>query len=400
MRTHIYSVLIAVTVFYSCQDKQQQNERYLKTVLNNLSEIKSATYHSQKEAWDPGDTLATYIVDLHAIEYVNDEDTTIGSTWLYLKMDSVKSFEYAYDGTIGVNIYEDQRVIRIDSFNTRNLPFRPVGPPFYNRTKNILQYILTTNDSLSLTTSDSDSILHLQLTILEENQIEFFGKAHRIPQPPFEIDPTSKYELWIDKSTNLPIKIKREMSHSISIETVSKPVFNQMDIGDFNLLAYLPADYDIIEKKRVNKEKVHDLIGKKAPNWSLVDYHGHMVNLEDIDSKAILIQFTSVHCGPCTASIPYLNKLKASYDEGDLKLIAIESYSQNSNVLEGYSKRNNFTYTFLHSELEVNDAYSITFTPIFFLLDEKHVVQKVFAGYSGQETNENISKVIDKLLLN
>lgn len=400
MKIVIYVFLVSAIISHSCQEKKQENEGYLKVVLKNLSKINSAQYYSQIEAWDPGDTVATYVVDLHAREYVNDRDTTIGSTWLYLKMDSVKSFEYAYNGTIGVNIYEDQKLIRIDSFKTRNLPFRPVAAPFYNRTTNILRYILTTDDSLLLKFDGSDSILHLQLTIFEQSQIEFFGKAHKIPKPPFERDPTSKYELWIDKSTNLPIKVKREMSHSITIETVSRPVFNQIDINNFNLFAYLPAHYDIIYKKKVNKKKAHDLLGKKAPSWILVGHQGYAVRLDDINSKAILIQFTSVHCGPCTASIPYLKALQESYQDTDLNLIAIESYSKNSNVLEEYSKRNNFTYTFLHSKQEVNDAYSITFTPIFFLLDEKHIVRKAFTGYAGRQTNEKISKAIDELIPN
>jgi hypothetical protein len=46
------------------------------------------------------------------------------------------------------------KTFEIDSFKTNTLPFRPIGPPFFNYTKNIIKYALETNDSISTQLQD------------------------------------------------------------------------------------------------------------------------------------------------------------------------------------------------------------------------------------------------------
>ena len=63
---------------------------------------------------------------------------------------------------------------------------------------------------------------------------------------------------------------------------------------DFTIAAY---------RIRNKTEKTNDLIGKKAPDWALQNAGDNSISLKDLKSKVMMIQFTSVSCGPCRASI-------------------------------------------------------------------------------------------------
>ena len=128
-------------------------------------------------------------------------------------------FEFAYDGKVRCLTYDEEKRIVLDSFKVKKLPFRPVSAPFFNYTESIIRYIVENNDSTSIEQKDLGEEIYLKLTIHEDRQVEFFGKAHFMIKNPYMYDPTSIYELWIDKKSNLPKKFRREMCHDINIQT-------------------------------------------------------------------------------------------------------------------------------------------------------------------------------------
>jgi thiol-disulfide isomerase/thioredoxin len=280
--------------------------------------------------------------------------------------------------------YEEEKGIVIDSFRVRTLPFRPVGAPFYNKVTSIINYALTTGDSISLETEEQGRYVFVRMTINEEEQVEFFGKAFHMPPSPYTYgDNTSIYELWINKETDLPNKVRREMSHDISVSTSIDPEFNKLDIKDFRAADFFPSDYEIRQYgyKRTEEAK-SALLNGKAPEWKLQSADNQAVSLEDLTSRVILLQFTSVSCGPCRASIPFLKEINTEYSKDDFALVAIECTSKNLNALVSYMSRNRFDYTFLQADSEVQKSYSIGSYPIFFILDRERIIREIIKGYS------------------
>ena len=241
-------------------------------------------------------------------------------------------------------VYNDEKRIVPDSFTVRPLPFIPLTPPFFNYVKNIIRYAIETGDSISLDIKDLKDSVYLKLTIFEENQVEFFGKAYHMPLSPYTFgDNTSIYELWIDKSNILPYKVRREMSHNISVTTCKKVELNKIDIKDFKASDYFPHDY-IIQSYAIggDNSKKNDLIGKEAPIWTLQTAEKLQISLTDFKSNILMIQFTSISCGPCKASIPFLKELDSIYKKCDFDFVAIESSSNNTSALKNYMDRNDF----------------------------------------------------------
>ncbi len=401
MRTSVRTLIafsVSILALSSCAENYTSSD-YLEQVLNNLEDIESAAYRVQTEIWNPGDTAAASVYDRFVESYRNPSDSTIGSSWASFETEDKAHLEFAYDGKIRALIYDDIKEIAIDSFKARALPFRPVSAPFFNYTESIITYILDNIDSTSLVQKDLGEEVYVKLTIFEDRQVEFFGRAYYSPKSQYTYDPTSIYELWIDKKSNLPRKVRREMSQSINVYTVSHCEFNKLILENFLASDYFPQGYDIVQYGQKGKKRQPDaLIGKKAPEWTLQNNEKEEVSLADLKSKVLMIQFTSVSCGPCNASIPFLKELSKEYKERNFDFVAIECTSKNTSALKSYMIRNDFDYKFLLATKDVLKRYSITSFPVFFILDKNRDVKKVITGYGKETTDKEIRFIINKLI--
>ena len=296
--------------------------------------------------------------------------------------------------------YDEEKVIVIDSFRVRSLPFRPVGAPFYNYVTSRINYAITTGDSIALEKEEREGDVFVRLTIHEDEQVEFFGKAVHMPPSPYTYgDNTSIYELWIDKETDLPYKVRREMTHDISVSISHDPEFNKLDINDFRAADFFPPDYEIRQYGlKTTDEKKSELLNHEAPEWTLQSADNQTVSLADITARVVLIQFTSVSCGPCRASIPFLKEISREYGKDDCALVAIECTSKNLNSLRNYMSRNQFDYTFLQADRETLNNYTIGSYPVFFILDQERVIREIIKGYAEGPTDERIRFAINNLL--
>ena len=389
-------IIGGVMLLSSCQSKDM-NE-YLKEVIAEMGKIESASYQTEVIAWQPGDTSALFKSIRYEEEYHNPADTTIGACYVTF---SDEKFQGGYNGKIRLLIDHEEQQYMEDDFTARKLPFRPVAAPFFNHTRNILQYITETTDSIEVSMTDEDSCYHVKLIIHEEEQIEFFGKAHRITVNPITMeDPTSQYEVWIRKADKLPFKYHRKMSHDENQETCIRPTFNQLSLADFNLYKYIPEGYEFVEyRKGNNRSKALALEGKQAPTWTLNDLNDRPVSLQDIKSKVILLNFTGIGCGACQAAVPFLKSLKATYSTDDFELIGIESWSGKTSSRAIYARRKELNYPFLGADEKVLEDYQTgRAAPFFFLLDQNRVIRKVFRRYAEGRTDKEIEAAIQQLL--
>lgn len=379
---------------------QNDHKDYMRKVLSHLEEIESATYYSLDQSWEPGDTTALTAYKRLYREYNNPKDTTIGASFVTFDGVDTQKAMFGYDGNVRVMVDNDAKTIVIDDFTARLLPFRPLSPPFFNYTKSIIKYALETSDNIAVTLKEETNDYYIKIVIEEEQQVEFFGKAFHLTENPYCWDPTSIYELWISKTNDLPYKVRREMSTNISMRECSQVQLNNIQIENFELMTYFPQDYTIQKygEKR-NTRQPSELISKKAPDWTLINVAGEEVALSDFKSKVLLIQLTGIGCGPCKASIPFLNKLKSDFAASDLELIAIETWVRKSHSLQNYINRYGIKYLMLSGTDEIIKDYQTGgAVPVFFVLDEKRIIRNVFNGYGEKITDQAISDAIRALI--
>jgi thiol-disulfide isomerase/thioredoxin len=389
-KTSILVLVASFILIIGCK-VERNNKNYLQYILGNLDQIKSATYYNVIEPYAPGDTSPAYIMRRYIKEYTNPADSNLGSSYVMLLQEDTSKMESCYDGRSDTYLNWDEKTITLDS------TFRTHLAPFFNYAKSIIKYALETNDSISLVLEDSGDSMHLKLAIFVGKQVEFHGKPYYYDNP-YSGEQVSKYDIWINKSNNLPYRIQREMSHEKFIWTCSNVNLNKVKIEDFIASDYFPSDFSIKIRGKDISIVSSDLEGKLAPDWVLKDANNNLIALKKFKSSVLMIEFTSVSCGPCRAAIPFLKQLVSEYSEKDFDFVSIESWIRNANVLKIYQGRNDFYYKFLMSKEEVTKSYQILSVPTFYIIDKNRLIRKVIRGYAKGATDQEIRNTIKKLI--
>jgi len=366
-------------------------------VLSNVVQIKSSTYLSSISASAPGDTAKFVSYDWLNKELINPADSFIGSTFAWFEPEDSSKMYYFYDGIAQGYIDRKSKTIEIDSFNTGSLAFRPIGPPFFNYIKSILEYTLHTRDSIVTSVKYNRDTIIFSLTITGNKQVEFFGSPVYLKNPYSAGEEISRYDIWINKSDYLPFKYRRKMSTNTSWEICKNVRFNSVNAEDLKPAQYFPVDYTISVRGK-EKPFVDNLTGTHAPDWTLSDSDHRLIALNALKSKVLLIQFTGIGCGPCHASIPLLKQLVTDYKNKSFELICIETWSNNHEGIKRYCSINNIPCKFLLSTKEITENYQIRGVPAFFILDENRIIRKIIRGYSKETTDKEIIEAINKLI--
>lgn len=394
--TAFLTLLLALLLLQACKT-DYTNKAYLEKVLNNLEQIESATYYSIRTGFAPYDTTAYSVYENYIIEYRNPSDTFVGASFVILNRNDTTKMDYSYDGEMRARVHWDEKTMEIDHFKNNSLPFRVVNVPFFKRAIRLLQYTLETKDSITIDSKDFGDSIQYSITVYD-TVVEFcFRKISYSPALyGTHKGEVSKYDIWINKSNNLPYRVVRDMPHDITIEVVSDVKFNKDKLKDFVASEYFP-DFPLRSEKKQAKTKVN-LLGKVAPDWILYDTDSRIIVLDDLKSKVLMIQFTSVSCGPCKMSIGFLKELATEYDKKDFDFVAIEGFNRNSKVLQKYQERNSFNYKFLMSTKEVSDNYQIRAIPVFYILDENRIIRNIIRGYGKETTDKEIRDAINSLI--
>ena len=391
-----------VLVLMGCTDPQAS---CLKKALAAVENVKAATYYERVRSWAPGDTL--FMENLYyKQEWDNPADTTLGASFLWWDAADTTRLLSCYDGRVLIYLDPDDRQARMDDFTTRHLPFRPVQPPFFSYVRSILDYVLTTTDSIDVQwpedMDDTSDCYHLSLTIQEDTQVEFFGRGTHMPKNPFtQADPTSRYDLWIGKADYLPRKVRRQMSHQTSEHCCIPVRISTEAERPPRAEEYVPAGYKV--RYRGEPEavpSVNPLLGQQAPAWVLTDAWGKSLSLSDLKARAVVLAFTGIGCGPCLAAVPVLESLPDRFAPGDCEVVSIECWGHRAHSLRVYAERNGITHPFLVGTEDVINDYlgGRRGVPVFFVLDGQRVVRHVFMGFNPEEGGESIHSAVRDVL--
>ena len=396
-RTFFWALLITV---FGCKSSIGEKE-YLRKVSHNLDQIKSASYFSVGVSSAPGDTaMFSEPKKFYRKIFINPSDTLVGSSSVKFSADDTTKITDFYDGKVKGKVNWDEQFVTIDSFKNHPYPSRLVHYPFYTKINEILKYTLTTADSIQTDFKDYGDSIHFSLRIINKH-VYFHIKPIVIKNEYIPEDEISQFDIWFSKKDDMPYRMRSKWSHTTFFESTQNAHFNLNKDTTLIAIAYFPSYFELrnvdpyAQKQAEQKE---DLVGKIAPEWLLKDIDNQNINLSDLKSKVLLIQFTGVGCGPCHSSIPFLKKLVEDYKTKDFEFISIETWSNNMEGLQRYQQINEFDFRFLKSTDEVTKSYGVSAVPVFFVVDENRIIRKIVKGYSKEITDKEIKENIDKYL--
>lgn len=390
----ILVIFLSVNLLYSCKNENTKTE-YLRKVLGDLDKIKYASFSSSNYASIPYDTLMIRSLIENTEEYYNPNDTAIGESYILTLQAEGKKTSMIYDGKAYTYIDWQEKIITIDSIKPKTS--RSITPQFYGKIQTIIKYTLETKDSIFVDFKDFKDSVKFSLYIPGKT-IEFYEKPYYRDDPNLtENEKYSRYDIWINRTNDIPYKLRRNMPHQTTLQIINNVEFNKKKIEDFKALNYFPKDFAIAYKEKQVPKK-YDLLGKVAPDWVLKDLHNNTIALKDLKSKVLVIQFTGIGCGPCHASLPFVKELVNENKGKDFEFVCIEAWSKNINVIDSYYKNNGLNFKYLISSEELIKNYQANAVPVFYILDKERVIRKTIIGYGKETTDKEIRDAIKELI--
>jgi len=127
----------------------------------------------------------------------------------------------------------------------------------------------------------------------------------------------------------------------------------------------------------------HLVVGQLPPSLAVKNAQGALVDFKSFEGKPILLDFWSLSCGACKASIPILNKIQKQ--NKNLIIISVATDLEFKD-LEAYAQENNIQYLLSSDQLGITtERYQVIGFPTFFFLNREHVLERVMQGLSMGE---------------
>lgn len=134
-------------------------------------------------------------------------------------------------------------------------------------------------------------------------------------------------------------------------------------------------------------------IGGTAPNISLVNPEGKIVDLESLRGKVVLIDFWATWCGPCRGEIPYLKKAYAQYKSKGFEIYSVSS-DKDVNAWKMFIEANgmNWTHVIETQNAEASRTYQVSSIPRTYLLDKQGKI--VAMNLRGESLLSKLAEII------
>lgn len=184
---------------------------------------------------------------------------------------------------------------------------------FFCRAEAILRYVLTTSDPIRTEFTPCGDGYRLRLDIDRDCVVEFWGRPY-YNRPPRELFPEaehSAYEIVFD-SERMPRKLRREQTHQITVDSVFDVRIDYEPQAPLRLEAYYPDGYMLRKRKLRNQaKKPYDIVGRQAPDWTLVDADSTAVSLGDLRAACCSSSSPASAAAPATPRSPSCARSKS-----------------------------------------------------------------------------------------
>lgn len=145
----------------------------------------------------------------------------------------------------------------------------------------------------------------------------------------------------------------------------------------------------------LHSSEIDTQIGKKAPEWELIDLNGKPVLSDQFKGKVIILNFWATWCPPCRAEMPDFMKLHDAYKNKGVTFLGI-SLDTGLGPVKRYVRTEKVNYPILmgNSKL-VADYGNFSAIPQTFVIDAEGRINRQFMGLVKYD---KLEKVIQSLI--
>lgn len=129
--------------------------------------------------------------------------------------------------------------------------------------------------------------------------------------------------------------------------------------------------------------------GSPAPNFSLHDLNGNMVNLEETLGKVVLLNFWATWCGPCRVEMPFFERTYAEFKDEDFIVLAVD-FDEPVEAVRTFQEELNLNFPILLDPGgEVQRAYRVLGYPTSVLIDREGLIHAIHVGIMSETQLDN-----------
>ncbi len=130
---------------------------------------------------------------------------------------------------------------------------------------------------------------------------------------------------------------------------------------------------------------VGNRVGQRAPDFTLSRLDGGEVSLSEFRGRVVILDFWATWCGPCRASMPGLETLRARYQDKGLVLVSV-SLDRREEDARSYLERTGYAefiglWESLATTRELALRYGVLGIPRTFVIDRQGIIR-----YCGHPT--------------
>ncbi|MBN1907417.1 MAG: TlpA family protein disulfide reductase [Deltaproteobacteria bacterium] len=142
----------------------------------------------------------------------------------------------------------------------------------------------------------------------------------------------------------------------------------------------------------------HTQNGPMAPDFSLPDLDGRMVNLSSYKGRVVIVNIWATWCPPCVAEAPSLDKLYKIFKEEGLELLAVSVDKDGKRAVEPFMKKKNLSFpVLLDPDGRVAGLYRTRGVPESFIVKKDGTIDNKIEG-AIDWTSPKVIEYFQKLL--
>lgn len=191
-----------------------------------------------------------------------------------------------------------------------------------------------------------------------------------------------------------------QLTNLIAINSLDKnrhrQVFKQVDEA---LATKYPENENVKAYHKIIEKIFPSIIGKPAPNFTLMDKNNKQVSLSDFKGKYVLLDFWATWCRPCIAEIPNLKNMKNDFGGEKFEIISICIDRNNPATIDTWNRidekyQTNWVQLFDANGEATAKKYNVQHFPTLLVVDPDGNIAEAGDHIRGKDAYQLIKKLV------